>query len=379
MDESLRLGRIGGIQIGANWSLLIVFFLIVWSLAGSLFPQDVPGQTQAAYWLAAVVAAFLFYASLLAHELGHAVVARRMGIAVEGITLWLFGGVARLRGEASSPGGEARIALAGPVVSFGLAVLFGLATYLLDPIRGAGLVEGATAWLAGTNLLLAIFNLIPAYPLDGGRVLRAFLWRRNGDRLRATAQAARGGRLFGYLLIAYGILGFFFGGSVSGVWSVFLGWFILSAARSEESHVLIRGALSGIRVADVMTPNPVVAPGWITVEEFLNSYVFTHRFTAFPLKTFEGKLDGLITLSRLKDVAPEARRATRVRDLACGLDKVATSAPFEPLINLLDRTGSCGDGRVLVLQGGELVGIVSPTDINRALRMAALRGAPLPT
>ncbi|HEV2034434.1 MAG TPA: site-2 protease family protein [Candidatus Dormibacteraeota bacterium] len=368
MDASVRIGRIAGIEVGLNWSLAIVFVLIVWTLAGQVLPSVAPGQQQSAYWLVSVIAVVLFYVSLLSHELGHAIVARRLGVQVDGITLWIFGGVARLRGDAATPGTEVKIAIAGPLVSLALAILFGAATFALDATGGPALVEGGIAWLAGTNAMLLLFNLIPAFPLDGGRLLRAWLWQRSGDRYRATSGAARLGRICAFLMIGLGLLSLFINGAISGLWLIFLGWFLMSAARSEESQVLLRGALSGLRVADVMSRDPATAPGWITVDEFMRSYVPMHHATAYPIKTFDGALDGLVTLARLAQVPQEERHLRRVRDVGTGMDEVAKAAPGEPVTAVLDRFSPTDDGQMLVMDGGELVGLLSPGDITRALR-----------
>ena len=368
MDSSVRLGRIAGVEVGLHWSLAIVFVLIVWTLAGQVLPAVVPDQSQSAYWLVSAFAAFLFYVSLLSHEMGHALVARRLGVKVDGITLWIFGGVARLRGDAASPSAEAKIAIAGPIVSLVLAILFGGITFALDATAGPPLVEGACAWLAGSNGLLLLFNLIPAFPLDGGRLLRAWLWQRSGDRYRATFRAARLGRICAFLLIAIGLASLFLQGALSGLWLIFLGWFLMSAARSEATQVLMRGALAGLRVGDVMTPDPTVAPGWITVDEFMRSYLPGQRAIAFPLKTFDGDLDGLVTLHRLAQVAPEERSSRRVRDFGTGMAEVAKASPNEQVIAVLDRFPQSDEGQMLVLDGGKLVGTLSPTDVTRALR-----------
>ena len=367
MDTSVRLGRVAGIEVGLHWSLAIVFALIVWTLAGQVLPEVVPDQTQSAYWLVSALAAVLFYVSLLSHEMGHALVARRLGVKVDGITLWIFGGVARLRGDASTPGTEARIAIAGPVVSLALAVLFGAATFALDVAEGPPLVEGACIWLAGSNAMLLVFNLIPAFPLDGGRLLRAWLWQRGGDRYRATSSAARLGRICSFLMIGLGFLALFVQGALSGLWLIFLGWFLLNAARGEEEQVMMRRALTGLRVGDAMTPDATLAPGWITVDEFMRTYLPGQRASAFPLKTFDGVLDGLVTLAQLTHVAPEERQSRRVRDVGVGMDQVAKASPAEPVTSVLDRFSTSDEGQMLVIDGGKLVGRLSPADITRVL------------
>ncbi len=260
MGQSVRIGRIAGIEVGFNWSLLVIFWLIAWSLAGARFPTQFPGYTSAAYWTAALVTAVLFFGSLLLHELAHAVVARRCGVAVDGITLWLFGGVARFRGEAMNARAELRIAAVGPGTSIVvgavlLALSFGLAAAGTPP-----LVVGATRWLGIINLVLAVFNLVPGFPLDGGRVLRALIWKKRGDRVSATRTAARAGRIFAYVLIGLGIAEFALAASLGGLWFVFLGWFLLGAAQAEESQTLLRAALRDVRVQDAMSPDPATVP-----------------------------------------------------------------------------------------------------------------------
>jgi Zn-dependent protease/CBS domain-containing protein len=372
MDSSVRLGRLAGIEIGLHWSLAIALVLIVWTLAGQFFPELAPDQPQSAYWLVSLLAAVLFYVSLLSHEMGHALVARRLGVNVEGITLWIFGGVARLGGDAATAGAEARIAIAGPLVSLVLAAAFGLITFGLDAAGGPALAEAGAFWLALSNGMLLVFNLVPAYPLDGGRILRAWLWGRRGNRYRATSTAAAFSRVCAFLMIAGGMLLFFLQRDLGGVWLVFIGLFLLSAARNEEAHVLMHGALAGLRVGDVMSRDPLVAPGWITVDEFIRTYLPIQRAAAYPLKNFEGDLDGLVTYTRLAGVPYEQRRATRVRDIGVGIDAVPQARPTEPVATVLSRFAS-GDGHVLVLEAGRLVGIMSPADVTRALGESVLR------
>ena len=369
MSENLSLGRIFGIHVGLNWSLLVVAALIAWSLATSLLPSASPGHTSGAYWTAGVVSAFVFLASLLAHELAHSVVATRRGVKVEGITLWLFGGVSRFSSETSSPGAQALITFVGPLTSLVLGVVFYLVSLAVGGGAHPGLFSATLSWLGYINISLGVFNLVPAFPLDGGRLLQSLVWLRTGDRLRATRIAARIGMLFAYLLIAYGLATFIFAGSlIGGVWSVFLGWFLLSAARSEEAGGLIRQALAGVTVAQVMTPSPVQAPDDISVEDALHGYVLASRHSTFPTHDAAGRLSGLLTLTALKNVAPDARPTTLIRQIICPLDKVSTAGPADPMTNLLAVSGGCSEGRTLVVDGGRLVGIVSPSDINRLLQ-----------
>lgn len=379
VGDNLSLGRIAGIRVGLNWSLLVVVALIAWSLAVGFFPSEVPGRGVGFYWLAGVIAAIVFLASLLAHELAHSLVAQRSGVRVEGITLWLFGGVSRLSGEAHSAATEALITVVGPLTSLVLGAVLFLLGIGLAAGHAPALLSVTLNWLGTINLLLGAFNLIPAAPLDGGRLLRAVIWARTGDRLRATTIASRAGMVFGFLLIAYGLFTFLATGSlIGGVWSVFLGWFLLSAARSEESSALVRQALGGVRVADVMTPHPIQAPDDTSVEDMLHRFILAYRHSTFPIHDQQGALTGLVTIGAVKNVSPDARPTTPVRDIACPLDRVPTAAPDEPITGLLERIGAgCSDGRALVLEDGKLVGLVSPSDISRTLQHSSLGRRPL--
>jgi Zn-dependent protease/CBS domain-containing protein len=378
MNENLSLGRIAGIHVGLNWSLLVIAFLIASSLATNFLPSAAPGQTSSAYWTAGVISAFVYLVCLLAHELAHSIVATRCGVRVEGITLWLFGGVSRFSSETTSPGAQAWITFVGPLTSLLLGVLFLLASAAIGGgASNPGLLSATLFWLGFINLLLGVFNLLPAFPLDGGRILQSLIWARTGDRLRATRIAARIGMGFAFLFIAYGLITFFTSGNfLNAVWSVFLGWFLLSAARAEEVGGLIRQALSGISVAEVMTPDPVHAPDNITVEDALHGYILASRHSTFPTQDASGELSGLLTLTALKNVAPTARTSTLIKEIICPLDRVSKVKPADPATKLLDQSDTCSEGRTLVVDNGRLVGIVSPSDINRMMHRSLAGRAP---
>ena len=374
MSEHIRLGKVSGFPVSVHWSVLVILWLFTWSLASTL-PHVAPGHSAPAYWLAGVIGAVLLLASLLAHELTHAVVARRAGITVSGVTLWMLGGIASLGSDAKTPKTEFRVAVSGPVTSLALAALFAGAAAGLDAFGVAPIVVGVAWWLSGINLLLGLFNLLPGAPLDGGRILRAYLWRRHGDPVRAAIGAARGGRILGFILIGLGLLEFVAGALVGGVWMAFLGWFLLTAARTEENQVLARQSLAGVRVADAMTAHPHTAPGWITVEDFIHRYLLGDRHSAYPVEGPDGSITGLITLTQLRAVAPEARATTLVRDAAIPLHQVPTAAPHEPLTALLERLAPNTGARVLVVDAGHVVGIITATDVARLIDV---RGLDLP-
>ena len=365
MTASLRLGRIAGIPIGASWSVLLIALLIAWPLAGTLLPDQAPGLAAATYWLAGAVGAGLFLASLLAHELGHAVVARRAGLRVRGITLWLLGGVAQLEDEPASPRDELRVAIVGPAVSLALAVGFGLAAVALGIIGSSTVAVVVAGWLAVGNAALALFNLLPAAPLDGGRVLRGLLWRRHGDRARASLTATRAGQLVGGALIVYGLLGTLTGWGIGTLWTVLVGWFLTTAARQERDQAVLRHDLGGLRAGDVMTPAPVTAPAWFTVDAFLRNYVEPWRLTALPLRTFEGQPAGVVTVAALASVPPQRRHMVRAGDVAIPMSAVLVVAPDQPVTELLGRLGG-GSAVAAVVTNGELLGLITPAELARA-------------
>lgn len=370
MEQSFRIGRIAGIEIGANWSLGVIFWLITWSLADGLLPTDAPGYSDGAYWAAAALGGVAFFGCLLAHELAHAIVARRAGMEVEGITLWLFGGVSRLGGETPDADTGLRVALVGPATSLALSAGLGVLAVALSPF--GDLVATTVGWLAAVNLVLGVFNLAPAFPLDGGRVLQSLLWRRHGDLRRATATAVRAGRAFGYFLIGVGLLGATSGGGIGSVWLIFLGWFLLMAARAEGSAVEVRSLLAEVRVRDVMSADPITVPEDLSVEDLLHGYVLRSRHSTYPVLRVDGTPLGLVTLEGIRRLAPEARPSTAVRAIVVPLGEVPAVAPDDLLVEALARVGDAAGGRALVVAGGRLVGILSAADVQRALQVAEL-------
>jgi Zn-dependent protease/predicted transcriptional regulator len=370
MNETIRLGHIAGVRIGVNWTVLVIFSLILIGLATVQFPlidEDLP---VIASWAAGLIGALAFFASLLAHELAHALVARRHGIEVEGIVLWLFGGVAKLKGEAPNPEADLRIAGVGPLVSIVLGLAFTAVAIVLAWFGASLLVVAVFGWLGLINIVLALFNLVPASPLDGGRILRAILWKRRGDRTTAAITAARAGRVFGFVLIALGLLQAIFIPGLGGLWMVLIGWFLTAAAAAEEQQARVHSSLGGLRVADLMTRDPVTVRADITVASLLDDYVLQNRFSAFPVVDENHRPVGLVTLNRIKSLDAEQRRATYVGDIACAPDEIAIAGPEEAITAVLPRLGTCADGRAIVALDGRVVGILSPTDIARMIEIA---------
>jgi Zn-dependent protease/CBS domain-containing protein len=374
MGSSFAIGRIAGIRISIHWSWLVVFALFVWTLATGVFPRTNPELGDGTNLVIAFVAAFLFFVSVLLHELGHALQARREEIEIEGITLWLFGGVATLKGSFESGGSEFRIAIAGPIVSLALAILFIGIALLQSPQE----VDAVVAWLGYVNLSLLVFNLIPAVPLDGGRVLHAALWHFRGDFAWATRIASWIGRAFGYVLIALGIAMFVFQGSFSGAWLVFLGWFLLAAAGAEARYATARQALGGLKVGDLMAAEPVSTPPDLTLGRFLDEIVWSRRFTTYPVVE-DGRALGLLPFRCVAEVPRGEWDVKRVRDCMLGLDKVPVFAPEDDALDAFATLSQDELRRGLVLADGRLVGLLSITDLATALEAPPRRPRPTPT
>ena len=361
--STITLGRVAGIEIGINWTWLGIFALILWSLAGVEFPADAPGRPWPTYALMGVVATAAFFASLILHELGHAIQARREGVRTEGITLWLFGGVAKLGGEFPSAGAELRIALAGPLVT----LVIGSAALLLTaawPQPGA--VRSVLAWLGYINVALLVFNLVPALPLDGGRVLRALLWARTRDLAVATHRASRIGSVLAAVLIGLGILETL-QGAFGGLWMALIGWFVLEAGRAEEQHVVIRGLLGHTPVGLLMTREPVTVDPRDSLAQVADRVRGTARHTAYPVVS-AGRVVGLLPLHALATTPHAEWDARTVEDCMLPAASVLHLTPGTPAADAVTLLAEGASGRAVVVDDdGRLVGIVSLTDIARAL------------
>jgi Zn-dependent protease len=364
LNGNLTLGRFGGVEVRLNWSWLVIFALIVWTLADGVFPSQNPGLSRGTHFAMAVAAAVLFFASLLLHELGHAWQARREGMEIDAITLWLFGGVAQFKGMFPSAGAEFRVAIAGPLVSLGLGVLFVLLALAGLPSA----VDGVVAWLGYINLALLVFNLIPALPLDGGRVLRAALWQARGDLRWATRIASDIGQGFGYLFIVLGLAMLIFQGSFSGGWLAFIGWFVLQAARAEARYVATEEALDGLRVRDLMVRDPVTVDGNLTLGSFMDDVAWSRRFTTYPVLD-HGRPIGLLAFGTVASVPRSEWDTQRVRDTMIPLERVPLLPEDAKAVQALAQLSGSGVNRALVVDDGHLAGLLSITDLARALEV----------
>jgi Zn-dependent protease len=364
MAGNFTIGRFGGVEVRLNWSLIAVFALITWSLAEGVLPSQNPGLSHGTYIAMAIVAALLFLASILLHELGHSWVARREGIEVDSVTLWLFGGVSQLKGRFTGAGAEFRVAVSGPLVSIVLGALFVLIAVAQLPSS----VDGVAAWLGYINLILAAFNLLPASPLDGGRVLHAALWRAKGDFAWATRVASEIGQGFGYLFIALGLAMFIFQGSFSGAWLAFIGWYLLQGARAEARYVATEQALDGLRVRDLMVRDPVIVDADSTIGRLMDDVAWSHRFTTYPVLD-GGRPVGLLTFASVAAVPRSDWDTRRVRDTMISLDQVPLLTEDEKAVDALAELSAPNANRGLVVDNGHLAGLLSITDLARALEV----------
>lgn len=365
---SFRLARISGIDVEAHWSWALIVALLIWSLAAAVFPDTNPGLSDATYVAMGAGAALLLFVSLAAHELGHALQARREGMRIQGITLWLLGGVARFAGAFPSAGAELRIALAGPLVSLVLGVVL-LSAAVLAPLPPA--LDGVLHWLGSMNLLLLAFNLIPALPLDGGRVLRAALWARSGDHAAATRSAVAISNAFGRFLVAAGIVLVLLTGALGGLWFALIGWFLLNAAAG-EGMLAADPAHPGPRVTDVTVADPVeVRPG-MPVEQFLEDVVATHRHLVYPVVGLDGPV-GLVSFRDALRLRPEQRAAVQVEQIMVPLARVLVLDGERPLVEAVGELMAAPLRRALVASEDGSVGLLSPTDALRAIELLRRR------
>jgi Zn-dependent protease/CBS domain-containing protein len=373
LRSALRLMRIAGIQITIDPSWFLIFLLIVFSLSAGYFPRAFPGQSVAAYWGAGVLATLLFFASILVHELAHALMAQRAGIHIPEITLFIFGGVARLSEEARDPKTELTIAIVGPLTSFALALLFwGLNRVLA--FEQLSFARALLSYLTWINMAVGIFNLIPGFPLDGGRVFRAFLWYRSGSLTRATRTASHVGKGFAMILMLLGALQIFTGALLGGLWLIFIGMFLRGTAEGSYQEVVLRQALADVAVHEVMTKDVVSVPQDLPVSRLIAEYVLRYGYHGFPV-TQNGTVAGVVSLEAVRQVPEPERAATTVAQIMRPLSGQTTIAPQAPLTEALTKMVQEDTGRLLVMQDGTMRGMITKTGLLRFLEIKQILGA----
>jgi len=367
--DGFRVGSILGFEIRIDMSWFVILMLILWSFSRGVFPARYPGQSPEVYLAMGFVGAILFFASLLAHELSHSLVARAKGIPVEGITLFIFGGIARTTREAEKPVDEFVIAGVGPLTSLGIGALFG-AFWRIGLLLGVTpAVTTVAGYLAFLNVALAIFNLMPGFPLDGGRLFRSIVWRVTGDFTTATRWASTGGKTLGFMLIGLGVLQLFGGATLGGVWFIFIGWFLHNAAVMSLRQHLVRSLLDGVFASEMMSPDPEVVPPSLTLEELVESHFLVMRHQAFPVVE-GGRPVGLVTLQHVKGVPRDSWRSRRVRDVMRDVSEL-TVGPRDSMTHALEQMEVASERRVLVVDDDRLVGIISGSDVTTWLQRNA--------
>lgn len=366
MPGSFRVGRLAGIRLEIHYSWLIIVALLTASLASGWYPRSVPRATVAQYWIAGFIASLLLFLCVLAHELGHSLVARARGLPVHNITLYIFGGVSNLEREPRRASVEFQVAMAGPVVS----VMLGIVLLPLGAAIGntLPLVSTTLYYLGVENLLLALFNLIPGFPLDGGRVFRALLWGATGSLRTATRWAARVGEGIALLFIFAGVLGFFRGNILAGIWLVFVGWFLYIASLSASSQQGLDAALRGVRVVDVLNPAPLTVPITATLDELVHDYLEPHHQHAAPV-CISNHLLGLVSMTDVRRVPESQWDELPVGHVMVPLERIQAVSPDEPLSEVLSLMAATGIHQVPVIQGWHLAGMLTRAAIVRFLQM----------
>jgi Zn-dependent protease/predicted transcriptional regulator len=368
MPDAWQIGRIFGIPLRVHFSWFIIFGLVSWSLAVGYFPTQMPDLPVWSHWAKAIVAAAMLFVSVILHELGHSIVARRRGVEIAGITLFVFGGVSQMKTEPARPAVEFQVAIVGPLVSVVLAGVFGLLAIATRLGPGATLAA-LFSYLAAINLMLAGFNLIPAFPLDGGRVLRAALWHVRGDLVEATRAAAAVGRIVALAIIGFGILQLLTG-RFDGVWLALIGWFILQAGAASAVHASLRQGLGDLAVRDVMTRDVQVVEAGTSVADLIERYFTRYLYGGYPVVR-NGRPVGLVALQDLRKVSADRRGATPVEAIMTPLTDAAVVDPNTPVFDAFNRMLSTNAGRLLVLEDGRLVGLITTRGIVHLAQVKA--------
>ncbi len=368
-SKGVDLFKIAGIQIAIDYSWLVIFLLVLWSLSVGYFPLEYPGYGWARYWGVGLVATVLFFASVLLHELSHSLVANRLGQNVRRITLFIFGGMAHLSREPSDATVELQIAAAGPVTSLALGGAFWLLQFVMHKATvAAPLWTAMLRYLAYINVALAVFNLLPGFPLDGGRILRGFLWRRSGDLRAATARAADWGSGIAFGLMGLGVLEIFGGALIGGLWLIFIGMFLRGAARASYHGVVVEQALRGATVRDLMIRDPVFVSPDMTVEQAIEEQFLRHGFGGFPVG-HDGSVDGLVSLSQLTHCPPHERRIRTVREIMRPVTQSLTIPADASVSEALRKMVAADTGRLLVTEGDRTVGLITRSLITRFIQV----------
>lgn len=364
--EGIKLFEYRGIRISLDYSWFIIFFLVVAILGTTFFPEQYPEVATPNVWFYSVLAAVLFFSSILLHELGHAIVAQKRNIEISEIILFIFGGIAKMKSEPDKPQTEFEVAIGGPLVSAFLAAFFLILADVLGPAIDDGL-HGVFWYVGYINLILLIFNMIPGFPLDGGRVARAAIWHYTGNLRKSTRIVSNIGQAFAFVLMFLGVMGIFGGAIVVGLFWIFIGFFLQQSAKMGYQMVAFREGLSDVPVSELMTSDPVSVRPETTLSELIDEYFFKNIHSSFPV-VYNDKLVGLIEINQVKSLNKEKWKTTRVEEVMIPIDKVKTVEPETDAFTLLTEMIDNQTGRIMVTKNGEIKGIVSRKDIIQFAR-----------
>jgi len=364
---SLNIGRIIGIPVRIHYTLWLVLLLIAWSLAEGYMPQHYPGLGPTTYWAIGIVSAIILFVSVFLHELSHSYIAKKNGLPIARITLFFFGGVSEMSAEPKDAALEVRMAVAGPLASFLIAIVLGAFWYLTVLVNGPVPIIATLYYAAFLNGVLGAFNLIPAFPLDGGRVLRGSLWGRSKNLLGATANATRISEAISLLMMAVGLFFVVFGDFINGLWIIFLGWFIRSGAETSLRQTRLTESLAGVRVGDIMTRDLLSVSPDATVQQVVSDYFLVHPHGGYPVIS-NGKLLGVVTMSSVRLIPREKREIERVSEAMVPYQRTVTVSPTTLAIDALQLMAKNGVGRLVVMDGDRIAGMVTRGDLMKTMK-----------
>lgn len=370
---SIKVGSLLGIPVRLNYTLVLAVVLVAWSLASSYMPTEYPGLSSREYWITGSLGAITLFTSVLVHELAHSFVARKSGLPVGRITLFLFGGVSEIEKEPKSPGQEFKVAVVGPASSFVIGAVLGLLWLLLNQVHLTPLVLAPLEYGSYINFMLAGFNLLPAFPLDGGRILRSALWKRKDDLIQATKTATKFGVWFSYLFMLLGVVSVFGGSVVNGLWYILIGWFLKSGAEGSLTQTVVSEALSRVDIRDIMTREVDIVEPDLTLNDLVQKHFSRYKHGGFPVVK-DSTLLGLVTLEDVRNVPKEKWMETRVSDVMTTCEKLGCLQENEKAADAFLKMSRLDVGRLPVRQNGKLVGIVTRSDILRVIRIKSELG-----
>jgi Zn-dependent protease/predicted transcriptional regulator len=368
-----NLFRVAGVQIAIDFSWLIIFVLVLWGLSSGYFPSLHPGYPTAEYWLVGIVGTILFFSSIVIHELSHAMVGNFLGQPVDRISLFIFGGMAHLGHEPTNPSDELKIAAAGPITSIVLGIIFLWIARAIGPTGPYPMWSSVFQYLGFINIALALFNLLPGFPLDGGRIVRAIEWRRTGDFRRATGRAADWGRGIAYGLIGLGALEIFTGSLMGGLWLIFIALFLKGAATSSYQSIVMEQVLGDGHVSEIMVRNPETVDADATVAETVNQHFMHHGYSGFPVVS-DGAPVGILTLPQVRDCPPEERTVRKVREIMRKREPAIEISPTATISQALRQMSDADIGRLLVIQQDRLAGLITRSAIARYVMLRSQLG-----